>query len=280
MQTEKRKTNYEKIIEFHQSFGLPYFSELNQQELQNFKTVSLRVKLINEEFNELFTAKTLVTQLDAIGDLLYVVYGAGASFGINLDEEFEKVFQFNVQHAKNSSFYNSLNSEIKKIYFADDVCIRSNFQKILYLCPRIGISIHQPGIPQPNYLVAEKSIKFRRLIKTLSHSLLMEDHESVKNILVQMLIALYCVGYFCHFDLDKLYDEIHRSNMSKLCNSEDEAKETIEWYTQNQSTRYPKVAYHKSIDDKHYIVFDQNTDKRLKSIHYTAPNIDLKALAI
>jgi hypothetical protein len=65
------------------------------------------------------------------------------------------------------------------------------------------------------------------MLLTLSHSLLIGCHNDVPNILTQMLFALYSVGYYCHYDIDMLYTEIHRSNMSKLCNTEQEAIETI-----------------------------------------------------
>lgn len=95
-----------------------------------------------------------------------------------------------------------------------------------------------------------------------------------------MLFSLYSVGYFCKYDIDELFAEIHRSNMSKLCNSEQEAIETVQWYIQNEKERYPKPAYHIAPDDKHYIVFEQTTDKRLKSINYSSPNINTKSLTL
>ena len=61
--------------------------------------VQLRYKLIKEELDELqkaFEQKDLVEVADALTDLLYVVYGAGHSFGINLDACFEEVQRSNM----------------------------------------------------------------------------------------------------------------------------------------------------------------------------------------
>ena len=63
------------------------------------KTAMLRLKLILEEYEELETAveeQHLVGIADALTDILYVTYGAGHAFGINLDECFEEVHESNM----------------------------------------------------------------------------------------------------------------------------------------------------------------------------------------
>ena len=63
------------------------------------KTAMLRLKLILEEYEELETAVEehhLVGIADALTDILYVTYGAGHAFGINLDECFEEVHESNM----------------------------------------------------------------------------------------------------------------------------------------------------------------------------------------
>jgi predicted HAD superfamily Cof-like phosphohydrolase len=59
----------------------------------------LRVDLIEEEFDELrdgIEAKDIVEVADALTDLLYVIYGAGQAFGIDLDECFHEVHSSNM----------------------------------------------------------------------------------------------------------------------------------------------------------------------------------------
>ena len=63
------------------------------------KIVQLRYDLIKEELDELSVAindKDIVEVADALTDLLYVVYGAGHSFGINLDKCFAEVQRSNL----------------------------------------------------------------------------------------------------------------------------------------------------------------------------------------
>ena len=64
----------------------------------NEKTVQLRYELIKEELEELNQAikdKDIKEVADALTDILYVAYGAGHAFGINLDKCFNEVQQSN-----------------------------------------------------------------------------------------------------------------------------------------------------------------------------------------
>ena len=66
-------------------------------DFQTIKVSSLRYDLINEELKELKRAidkKDLKEVADALTDILYVTYGAGHAFGINLDKCFERSSKF------------------------------------------------------------------------------------------------------------------------------------------------------------------------------------------
>ncbi|MBO6479682.1 MAG: nucleoside triphosphate pyrophosphohydrolase family protein [Pelagibacteraceae bacterium] len=68
------------------------------------KIVQLRYNLIKEELDELSAAikdEDIVEVADALTDLLYVVYGAGHSFGINLDKCFAEVQRSNMSKLDN-----------------------------------------------------------------------------------------------------------------------------------------------------------------------------------
>jgi len=60
--------------------------------------------------------------------------------------------------------------------------------------------------------------------------------------------------------------------MSKLCVSEEEAKETVKSYESDD--RYDSPDYRLSDDGKHYVVFNKNTSKILKSINYNPVNFE------
>ena len=89
-------TNFEKVGTFMKTFG----QEVKQSPaFSSDKINNLRLSLIKEELDELIEAmnkKDLVEVADALTDILYVTYGAGHAFGINLDKCFEEVQNSNM----------------------------------------------------------------------------------------------------------------------------------------------------------------------------------------
>ena len=89
-------SNFEKVKTFMKTYGQevkesPSFPDEN--------IIKLRLKLIKEELEEFEQAlndKNLLEVADALTDILYVTYGAGHSFGINLDACFEEVQRSNM----------------------------------------------------------------------------------------------------------------------------------------------------------------------------------------
>ena len=89
-------TNFEKVGIFMKTFG----QELKtKSQLSTEKINKLRISLIEEELDELKLAikeNNIKEVADALTDILYVTYGAGHAFGINLDKCFEEVQNSNM----------------------------------------------------------------------------------------------------------------------------------------------------------------------------------------
>ena len=89
-------TNFESVKKFMETFG----QEIKEKAcFPNDKIISLRYDLIKEELEELKEAmdkKNIKEVADALTDILYVTYGAGHAFGINLDKCFEEVQNSNM----------------------------------------------------------------------------------------------------------------------------------------------------------------------------------------
>tara|TARA_B100000963_G_scaffold356481_1_gene376665 strand:- start:206 stop:574 length:369 start_codon:yes stop_codon:yes gene_type:complete len=89
-------TNFERVKKFMETFN----QEIKQKAaFPNDKITTLRLDLIKEELNELNEAikkKDLKEVADALTDILYVTYGAGHAFGINLDKCFQEVQNSNM----------------------------------------------------------------------------------------------------------------------------------------------------------------------------------------
>ena len=89
-------SNFENVKKFMKTFG--QIVETKPQ-FPNEKTTQLRLDLIKEELNELNQAiesKDLKEVADALTDILYVTYGAGCAFGIDLDKCFKEVQRANM----------------------------------------------------------------------------------------------------------------------------------------------------------------------------------------
>ena len=89
-------TNFDKVGTFMKTFGQEVKTKPS---FSTDKINKLRIDLIKEELRELTEAmnnKDLLEVADALTDILYVTYGAGHAFGINLDECFEEVQNSNM----------------------------------------------------------------------------------------------------------------------------------------------------------------------------------------
>ena len=100
-------TNFESVKKFMETFG----QEIREKAgFPNEKITSLRYELIKEELDELKEAmdnKDIKEVADALTDILYVTYGAGHAFGVDLDKCFEEVQNSNMS---------KLDSDGKPIY--------------------------------------------------------------------------------------------------------------------------------------------------------------------
>ena len=89
-------TNFESVKKFMETFG----QEIKEKaSFPNDKTTILRYELIEEELSELkeaIDAKDIKEVADALTDILYVTYGAGHAFGIDLDKCFKEVQNSNM----------------------------------------------------------------------------------------------------------------------------------------------------------------------------------------
>ena len=89
-------TNFDKVGTFMKTFGQEVKTKPS---FSTDKINKLRLDLIQEELSELTDAmnnKDLLEVADALTDILYVTYGAGHAFGINLDNCFEEVQNSNM----------------------------------------------------------------------------------------------------------------------------------------------------------------------------------------
>ena len=108
-------TNFESVKKFMETFG----QEIKEKAtFPSEKIMNLRLELIKEELVELEDAlskKDIKEVADALTDILYVTYGAGHAFGINLDKCFKEVQSSNMSKLGNDGkpIYNEKGKVLK-----------------------------------------------------------------------------------------------------------------------------------------------------------------------
>ena len=117
-------SNFSKVGIFMKTFGQEV---KNKPSFSTDKINKLRIDLIKEELDELNEAmknKDLLEVADALTDILYVTYGAGHAFGIDLDKCFDEVQYSNMSKLDNNGkpIYNNDGKVIKgPNYFKPDL---------------------------------------------------------------------------------------------------------------------------------------------------------------
>ena len=117
-------TNFEKVGLFMKTFGQEVKSK---PALSTKKINDLRIELIGEEleeFKEAIKNNDLKEAVDALTDILYVTYGAGHAFGVNLDKCFEEVQRSNMSKLGDDGkpIYNNVGKVMKgPKYFKPDL---------------------------------------------------------------------------------------------------------------------------------------------------------------
>lgn len=149
---------------------------------------------------------------------------------------------------------------------------KTDYQKVLEFNTSFGVPINK----QPQLDIFDQNPKLLALRLSLIDEEVKELHDAYdQKDFVEAIDALtdimyVTLGAFTAFGVnaDEAFSIVHNSNMSKLCTSEEEAKQTVEWYKNNQKT-YDTPAYRKSQYDKYWVVYNESSGKILKSINYT-----------
>jgi len=248
-------SNFEKVIEFMKYSGQEVNDTERPELMNNNDLVNLRIKLIEEEVNEYidaYKAHDRIEMLDAIVDTLYVVYGTGISFGINLDKLYNTHILKMVKN--NSLILDKTNYQKTRFVSSNDYKFTNTNDIANFLPDRLN---------QIKLSFEQKSFDLLKtsLINMLFTLYSFQLHNYIHNELLNKSLIL--------IDLDTAFDLVHVSNMTKFCNSEKEAIDTVNTYASNY--KYRNINY-KRIGNL-FIVYDSDTGKTLKSINYVPVNL-------
>jgi len=100
----------------------------------------------------------------------------------------------------------------------------------------------------------------------------------VGNLIYELLKLTYALGSLYNIDVDADFSIIHQSNMSKLCDTEEDAKATVASYElkfKNGNSPYDSPYYYELPELKKWIVKNKSTGKALKNIKYKEVSFDV-----
>ena len=149
----------------------------------------------------------------------------------------------------------------------------SNFQKVIDFNKQFGITLHEKPIldifDKDPKLIEYRMSLIREEMRELEGAIKNKDYIETIDALGDLLYVIYGFGASIGTNMDKAFDIIHESNLSKLCKTEKEAQETVKYYEENkEKLGYDSPCYRKSADDNYYVVYNKSTSKILKSINY------------
>jgi predicted HAD superfamily Cof-like phosphohydrolase len=152
----------------------------------------------------------------------------------------------------------------------------TNFQKVVEFNKAFGVQTNTT----PQLDIFDKDPKFVESRLALIREEFNETVDAIKNKdftemtdgLVDLLVVTYGMCANLGIDADKCFEIVNQSNMSKLCYTEDIAIESVRRYKEEVPQRYDSPAYKKSNCGKYFVVYNQSSNKILKSYLYTPAN--------
>ena len=259
----------------------------------------LRLNLIKEEIEELNDAikvSDMKETRDAIGDILYVVYGMADILGIEIDYIFSNTLQNEIikyyLNDKNDSKCNNISTIfIDKIISASENGSKNitnfNYVKIFY--EELVDNYEAKSNDELNkYILENINNLYLSLEKECQNEIIyFDDYNNkisiekktllVSHYLYNLLKQTYLLANSFKINADGDFAIIHESNMSKLCNTEDDAKATVLDYEAKYKagkSPYDSPYYYELPELKKWIVKNKSSGKALKNIKYKEVSFD------
>ena len=261
--------------------------------------IRLRLNLINEEIEELNVAikvNDMKETRDAIGDILYVVYGMADILGIDIDYIFSNTLQTEIikyylnlktdsNHSNNSNNSNISTVFIDKIISASENGAKkiTNFNYIKLFKEEL-VDNYEAKIPDDlsKYILENINKLYLSLEKECQNEIIyFDDYNNkisiekktllVSHYLYNLLKQTYLLANIFKINADSDFAIIHESNMSKLCDTKNDAKETVLDYEAKYkagNSPYDSPYYYELPELKKWIVKNKSSGKALKNIKY------------
>ena len=301
------KTNFSKVMEFNRAFDMvseePYeYSCYEEDSKGNIKynpfknirkdifisspsTIKLRLALIKEELDELNDAiiqNDIIEQRDACADILYVVYGMADVLGIAIDDYFNNKLQSSLEYYINQNLNNDFIEKSKLITTnyvnSNNLQKISNFNKIKYVTNEmLGFNISGKTKIELIEIVKNNLYKAYSELESNCYDEFTNEYsinyrfELVANNIYDLLRWTYIMTIVIGVDADADFSIVHDSNMSKLCDTKEDAIKTVADYKIKYIagiSPYDSPYYYYLPNLHKWIVKNLSTGKALKNIYY------------
>jgi predicted HAD superfamily Cof-like phosphohydrolase len=157
-----------------------------------------------------------------------------------------------------------------------NVSEQSNFQKVVQFNKAFGVqtntTIQHDIFDKDPKLVAYRLALIEEEVQELRDAIKEKDMTETIDALADILYVVYGACASLGFDADKAFEIVNQSNMSKVCDTEKDAIESVKRYQEEIPQRYDSPAYRRSDDGIHWVVYNSNTMKILKNYKYTPAN--------
>lgn len=230
----QQPSHFKLVGEFHYVFDHPKRSTPYIECFDDEKLMKLRVSLIdeeNKEFKDAFRQKDICEMVDALGDLIYVINGAGHVLGIDLDY---MLWFFKINISTDISRVKSVTPESLDIDHIQE-------SSLMFIDRHIELF--------------KKAIENRNLQKVAEH-------------LTNLLQCVYDLGHEIGFNMNAVFREIHRANMTKTCSIIEDAEASVTFYLKEGRYKNPKFVQ----KDSYYVIVADD-GKILKNHKWQPPNI-------
>lgn len=131
-------------------------------------------------------------------------------------------------------------------------------------------------IQDSSYFYNASHLNYRDVLSKLRSS---DDIDEFADFLYLTIQLTVDISRKLDFKLTKAFNEVHRSNMTKVCATEEIAQNSVQWYVDNKATTgYESPAYRlvdlgSSTPNQYWVVFDSKTSKILKSRDFELPSL-------
>lgn len=242
----QQKSNFQLVCDFNTTFDFPVFTPGMEPLETQQKVMQYRCDLIKEEgIDEMSNAiceDNRVEILDAVIDHLYVLYGACHTLYMDPDYHIRISYSPDIYYDMKENTIDILHK-----HFDKNVSIKKLYDDNVYL--------------------------YNSLIDSM---LVKKDLFYTYSILMKLIVNTHFIGFHLTDDIKGAFQNVHASNMSKLCNGIIEANNTVNAYVDkyNKNESPYDSPYYYELKPGVYVVKNRSTGKALKSLNYIPASLE------